>query len=40
MKITAQNGLKIGKWGSTSQKSRYLGRFYGFRGLQAEISEK
>jgi hypothetical protein len=35
MKITAQNGLKIEKWGSTSPKTRFLGHFYGFRGLQA-----
>ena len=35
MKITAENGLKIEKMGSTSPKMRFLGHFYGFRGLQA-----
>jgi ABC-type enterochelin transport system substrate-binding protein len=35
MKITAKNGLKIEKMGSTSPKPRFLGHFYGFRGLQA-----
>ena len=34
MKITAENGLKIEKMGSTSQKPRFLGYFCGFRGLQ------
>ena len=35
MKITAKTGPKTGKGGSTSPKTRFLGYFYGFRGLQA-----
>ena len=35
MKIISKIGLKIGVRGSTSPKPRYLGHFYGFRGLQA-----
>jgi len=35
MKITAKNGLKIEKTGSTSPKTRFLGHFYGFRALRA-----
>jgi len=34
MKITAKNGLKIEKMGSTSPKMRFLGHFYGYFGLK------
>ena len=32
MNITAKNGLKIEKMGSTSPKTRFLGHFYGLCG--------
>ena len=35
MKITADNGLKIEKTGSTSPKTRFSGHIFSFSGLQA-----
>ena len=40
MKITAENGLKIGKWGSTSPKTRFSGLFFDFPALQTLIFGK
>jgi len=33
MKITAENGLKIEKMGSTSPKTRFSGHYFDYSGL-------